>query len=292
MNKYIGTSQSMEVKEITESGFVLTKEEIEILLPKGNTARQDYEVGEQVTVFIYVGYQHEITATTNIPKVQVGRYSYGTVTEVKRQLGVFVDIGIEKDIVVSLDDLPELEHLWPKKGDRLMIALRVDEKDRIWGVLADEHQFKGISRKAEASLFNENVEGTVYRLLKIGSFILTTNYHIGFIHESERNSEPRLGEHVTARVIAVKPDGSLNLSLRGRAHEVLSDDAEMILTYLNSVGGEMAFGDKSSPESIRNKFGISKAQFKRAIGSLMKAKKVTQEDGIFTKLVEKDKDSD
>lgn len=292
MNNYIGTSQSMKVTEKNELGFLLVKEGSEVWLPKTNTAKQDYELGEQVTVFIYVGYQHEITATTNIPKVQVGHYSFGTVTEVKKQLGVFLDIGIDKDIVVSLDDLPELKHLWPKKGDRLMIALRVDDKNRIWGQLAEEQEFRSISRKADPALFNQNVEGTVYRLLKIGSFVLTTDYQIGFIHESERNSEPRLGEFVTARVIAVKPDGSLNLSLRGRAHEVLEDDAAMVLTYLQSVGGEMAFGDKSSPEAIRNKFGISKAQFKRALGTLMKTKQVTQENGILTKLISNEQDSD
>ncbi|WP_163652428.1 S1 RNA-binding domain-containing protein [Listeria sp. PSOL-1] len=288
MEKYLGTSQTMTVTQVLTEGYLLTKNDQEVLLKKGNSNRSDLQPGELVQVFLYVDYDHEITATTIIPKIQVGHYSFGTVTEVRKDLGVFIDIGIEKDVVVSLDDMPALKHLWPKKGDRLMISLRVDEKNRIWGVLATEREFKAIARKADPNLFNQNISGTVYRLLKIGSFILTDNYHIGFIHESERTSEPRLGEYVKARVISVKPDGSLNLSLRGRVHEVLSDDAEMILTYLRSVGGEMGFGDKSDPDAIRAKFGISKAQFKRALGTLMKQKKVTQQAGVITKLTKDD----
>ncbi|WP_088825291.1 MULTISPECIES: S1 RNA-binding domain-containing protein [Listeria] len=284
MQNLIGKSQMMTVKEVKQDGFLLEKEGELVLLKKGNSQNLDLAVGDDIQVFVYIDYDHEVTATTTIPKVQVGHYGFGTITNVRKDLGVFVDIGIEKDIVVSMDDLPALTHLWPKKGDRLMLSLRVDEKHRIWGELGSETEYKAISRRAKEDMFNQNVSGTVYKLLKIGSFVLTDNYAIGFIHESERTSEPRLGEYVKARVIAVKPDGTLNLSLRGRVHEVLSDDAEMILTYLNSVGGEMPFGDKSDPDAIRAKFGISKAQFKRAIGTLMKARKVTQEDGLTTKL--------
>lgn len=292
MQNLIGKSQMMTVEEIREDGFLLEKEGERVLLKRGNTQNLELALLDSVQVFVYVDYDHELTATTTIPKVQVACYGFGTVTDVRKDLGVFVDIGIEKDIVVSMDDMPALTHLWPKKGDRLMLSLRVDEKNRIWGVLGSEAEYKAIRKRAKEDMFNQNVSGTVYKLLKVGSFVLTDNYLIGFIHESERTSEPRLGEYVKARVIAVKPDGTLNLSLRGRVHEVLSDDAEMILTYLNSVGGEMPFGDKSEPDAIRAKFGISKAQFKRAIGSLMKARKVTQEQGLITRLNSEPPESD
>ncbi len=58
-------------------------------------------------------------------------------TDVRRDLGAFVNIGLpDKDMVVSLDEMPSMKKLWPKKGDRLMISLRVDEKDRMWGVFS------------------------------------------------------------------------------------------------------------------------------------------------------------
>ncbi|MBC1493057.1 CvfB family protein [Listeria booriae] len=287
MINMIGTAQTMTVIAKEEEAFVLEKRGEQVKLPFTNAANLNLAVGDMETVFIYRDYDHEIVATTIIPKIQVGRYAWGTVTDVRKDLGVFVDIGIPKDVVVSMDDMPALNHLWPKKGDRLMIALRVDEKERIWGVLGEEHEFKAIATKATQDMFNKNVTGTVYRLLKVGTFVITEDFHIGFIHESERTSEPRVGEKLEARVIAVKPDGTLNLSLRGRVHEVLSDDAEMILTYLRSVGGKMPFGDKSDPDAIRAKFGVSKAQFKRALGTLMKERRIKQEEG-FTYLIEKE----
>ncbi len=111
-------------------------------------------------------------------------------------------------------------------------------------------------------------------------YILTDDLYIGFIHPSERFQEPRLGEKVVGRVIGVRPDGVLNLSLKPRSHEVISDDALMILTFLERANDhQIPFTDKSSPDEIKQTFGISKAQFKRALGHLMKQKLIKQEDG-------------
>jgi predicted RNA-binding protein (virulence factor B family) len=41
----------------------------------------------------------------------------------------------------------------------------------------------------------------------------------------------------------------------------------------------MPFGDKSAPEDIQERFQLSKASFKRALGRLMKEGKVYQEEG-------------
>ena len=108
-------------------------------LPKVESP-QVLHIGGQVRGFVYENEDHQLQMTcAHIPTVQVDHYDYGTVVSVRRDLGVFVDIGLpNKDIVVSLDDLPELKHLWPQPGDRLLLSLTVDEKDRIWGKLADD----------------------------------------------------------------------------------------------------------------------------------------------------------
>ena len=71
----------------------------------------------------------------------------------------------------------------------------------------------------------------------------------------------------------------MNGSLLPRKHERIRDDAEKILNYLQDVGGKMPFSDKSSPEEIQEMFNMSKGAFKRALGTLMKARKITQQDG-------------
>lgn len=241
----------------------------------------EHSLGEAVEGFAYLGQKHDLRFTTQIPASRLGHYAFGTVTIVRRDLGVFVDIGLtDKEMVVSLDELPAEKHLWPKTGDRLMVALRVDDKGRIWASLADEKIFQALSRKGKDEQKNENITGTVYRLKIVGTYILTEDNYIGFIHPSERFNEPRLGEVVNARVIGIRPDGVLNLSLRPRAYETIDDDAAMLLVFLErSPEKKMPYTDKSSPEAIKQMFGISKAQFKRALGHLLKARKIKQENG-------------
>lgn len=239
------------------------------------------KLGATVSGFAYENENHQLQITKNIPKVGIGRYAFGEVVASKKQLGVFVNIGLpNKDIVVSVDDLPEMTALWPKKGDRLMIGLKVDQKGRLWGDLATEPMFQTIGLPADARLKNRNIKGTVYRLKLVGSYVLTDHYQLGFIHNTEREQEPRLGEQVEARVIGVRDDGTLNLSLRPRAYEAISDDAQMLLAALEHTPTKsLPFTDKSDPEAIKSYFGISKGQFKRAVGHLMKAGLVQQVDG-------------
>ena len=61
-------------------------------------------------------------------------------------------------MVVSLDELPTMRELWPKKGDRLMVSLRVDDKERIWASLADEKIFKALSKNGTEQMKNQDVK--------------------------------------------------------------------------------------------------------------------------------------
>jgi predicted RNA-binding protein (virulence factor B family) len=207
----------------------------------------------------------------------------GTVVRSQRTLGVFVNIGLpNKDIVVSLDDLPDIMELWPQQGDRLMIALREDAKHRLWGVLADGEIYQAIAQPAKKHMQNANVVATAYQLKLVGTRVMTDHFELGFIHPSEREREPRLGEELKARVIGVHEDGTLNLSLRPRTYEAIDDDAAMLLAALqHSADGKLDFSDKSDPAAIKAYFGISKGQFKRAIGHLLKDRQITQHDGAL-----------
>lgn len=238
------------------------------------------KMGSKLTGFAYENEHHHLQLTKNEPAVGFGKYAWSTVVSVQHDLGVFVDIGLpNKDIVVSLDDLPEQRELWPKKDDKLMVGLKIDNKGRLWADLATETMFQGVSQRAKGDMKNQNVTCVAYRLKKIGTRVLTKDYCLGFIHPSERNEEPRLGQVLNARVIGVRDDGSLNLSLKPRAFEVIGDDAQMILAAVQHSAGSLAFSDKSSPEEIKDYFGISKGSFKRALGHLLKAGAVRQENG-------------
>ena len=250
-------------------------------LPKAESPQQ-LHIGGQVRGFVYENEDHQLQMTCqHIPTVQVDHYDYGTGVSVRRDLGVFVDVGLpNKDIVVSLDDLPELKHLWPQPGDRLLMALRVDDKDRIWGQLADDQIYQTISNAPSKRAMNRDVMATVYRLKLNGTHVLTDDYQLGVIHPSERDQEPRLGQRVKARVIGLSSHGSLNLSLKPRAYQAIGEDAAMILTMLkHDLNQRLPYTDKTDPQVIRQVFGISKGQFKRAVGHLLKAGLVEETNG-------------
>lgn len=290
MSQLIGTVFTALVIDENEHYYFVQQEGDTFRLRKSETP---LKLGEAVEGFGYYNQKQQLAFTTQLPKIAVGKFAFCDVVDSRRDLGVFLDVGLpDKDIPLSLDELPEMKTLWPKKGDRLMVGLRVDDKHRLWATLAEDVQIVATSMPADIKkMHNQNITATVYRLKLAGTYVITSESHLGFIHPSERYQEPRLGEVVQGRVIGMSPDGVLNISLKPRAHEVISDDAAMLLTLLEqSRDGRLPFTDKSAPEDIKQAFGISKGQFKRALGSLLKQRLVKQEDG-FTVLLKPNKSS-
>ncbi|TCP25977.1 hypothetical protein EV207_12011 [Scopulibacillus darangshiensis] len=277
-NLQAGTVQTLKVDREVPFGYFLTNGREDVLL-HNNEVGEGFDPEQPQTVFLYQDHQGRLSATMTIPTIQIGTYDWVDVVEVKGRFGVFVNIGIKKDVLVSKDDLPEILELWPEAGDRLYCTLKTDKKGRLFGELASEGVIREIAEVATEADFNKDVTGTAYRLLKVGTFIVTEENYLGFIHESQRKREPRLGEKVEGRIIDVKEDGSVNISLLGRSHEAMGDDAKAIFAYLESRGGAMPYWDKSQPEDIKARFNMSKAAFKRALGKLMKEGMVYQEDG-------------
>lgn len=284
MNDLLATVITGLIKEENANDYFIQKEGLTFALSKGEGERQ---IDDMVTGFAYTDMKQKARLTTKEISSTRTSYGWGEVTEVRRDLGVFVDTGIpNKEIVVSLDVLPEMKELWPKKGDKLYIRLEVDKKDRIWGIPAEPEVFQKMASPAYNNMQNQHWPATVYRLKLTGTFVyLPENNMLGFIHPSERYAEPRLGQVLDARVIGFREvDRTLNLSLKPRSFEMLENDAQMIVTYLEANGGFMTLNDKSSPEEIKATFGISKGQFKKALGGLMKAKRIKQ-DATGTELI-------
>ena len=191
------------------------------------------KLGGFVTGFAYENENHKLQITKKIPTVQKDSYGWGTVVATRHDLGVFVAIGLpNKDLVVSLDDLPTITTLWPQKGDRLMVAMKSDSKGRLWGEIAQQSIFDAVSRRAPEEMKSKKVKATVYRNKIAGTLIVTEEYYLGFIHPSQRYDEPRLGQVVDARVIGVREDGSLNLSVKPLAYKTMDEDAQFLLLLL------------------------------------------------------------
>ena len=187
--------------------------------------------------------------------------------------------GYQRMHLLQQNTSPPFEEAWPKKGDKLYCMLKVTSYGRMFAKTATEDVISELFTEAPETLMNKEITGTIYRLIATGSFMLTDTGVRGFIHRTERKEEPRLGSEVTGRVIAVKEDGTVNVSLLPRKQDALSVDAEEILTYMRTRNGAMPYWDKSDPEDIRERFQMSKAAFKRALGHLMKNDLVYQKEG-------------
>ncbi|KRM59431.1 CvfB family protein [Secundilactobacillus malefermentans] len=277
MKELLGRIITGKVTDENEKDYYVQVEGETFRLDKAEIEKPLKE-GSDFSGFAYENESHKFQITRNAPKVQVGHYDFGTVVRSQRSLGVFVDVGLpNKDIAVSLDDLPTINSLWPQTGDKLLISLKVDKKNRIWGELADEEIYTALAQPANKQMMNDNVTATVYRLKLAGTKVITDKYQLGFVHPSERDEEPRLGQQIKARVIGVHPDGTLNLSMKPRAYEAIGEDAEMILVALQHADGhQLPFTDKSDPADIKAYFGISKGQFKRALGHLLKERLISE----------------
>jgi len=276
LKELIGQTITLTVARKADFGYFLTDGNEDVLLHI-NQAQQELAEGDQIEVFLYVDSQGRISASTIIPEISVGSYGWVKVTDANPKIGVFLNIGLPKDILLGADDLPAHQSVWPNPGDLVYITLRVNRNNLIYAKLASDQVIQSISVKATRKDFNKNVQGHIYRTAKVGSWVYTIEGYKGFIHESQRGKEPRLGEKIEGRVIDVKEDGTINVSLLARKEESQDLDAARIYEYLMSRNGAMPYNDKSMPEDIQERFGLSKGAFKRALGKLMKEGKVYQE---------------
>ncbi len=227
----------------------------------------DFEIGEEYSMFVYPSRSGKLFATPNIPEVTYDR--------------VGLDIGFSREIPLLGEDLPKVRSVWPKEGDELFITLRRDYSGQLFARLATETVVASLYSKAEKNMKNKDIEAYPYRLMRVGTFLLSKDGYKIFVHESERNTEPRLGEKVTLRVIGIKDNGEINGSFLPRAHERMDADGQAILDYIEN-NGYCEFTDKSSPEDIKAVFGMSKGSFKRAVGRLFKNKIIMiEEDGLY-----------
>lgn len=271
---------SVELTEKDGAKWIAVTEGRDVVTINESEAKEDWEEGQSVQVLIYRDRKGNMAATGYLPTIRKGTYGWAKVIKVTDRDGATVDIGSTQSAVVKAEDLPKLRELWPQVGDCLYMTLRTDREGGLYGRLATEEKIEELYVEAPTTVYNSDLEARAYRLLPVGTFLLSVKgmYRI-FVHQSERVSEPRLGQEVKVRIIEVKEDGTLNGSMLPRKQERLSDDAETVWRYLQSVGGKMPFGDKSTPEEIQEMFSLSKAAFKRALGKLMKDGKVEQQDG-------------
>ncbi|NJP37270.1 CvfB family protein [Alkalicoccus luteus] len=263
----------------TKQGVFVSAADQEFLLPEAEITGP---VGKDVRIFVYETKAGKLQATMNIPSITTEAYDWAYVVS-SIDAGVFVHIGLEKDILVSKDDLPEDKTRWPAKGDKLFVCLGHDRMGRLKALPVYEAVIDAERDKADRKWYGTTVKGHVYSIKEAGCAMVTEEGVRAFIHDSQLVFDPRLGQLLEARVIDVKEDGTINVTLRDERTAAQAKDAEKIMEILEERGGKMPFTDKSTPAEIEAAFGMSKAAFKRGLGKLMKEERIRQMPGVTEK---------
>ncbi len=273
IDELLGRHVTLRIRRFGTPGALLAVNDEQEILLLGSEIPEGAEVGDEVDVFVYLDSEARPIATTRASKLAIGEVAFLEVTELTR-FGAFVDWGMPKELLVPFaEQTAEL-----RVGQRHPIGLYLDESGRFAGTMKVSGM---LDRRRREWKEDEWVEGEAWRNEpEIGLFVIVERAFVGLVPFTEPHSLSR-GQAARFRVTNILRDGRIELSLRKRAHEELADDARTILEALRRPNAPR-IGDKSSPDEIRDAFGISKKAFKRAVGRLLKERSVViGSDGIL-----------
>ena len=257
----LGEKQVLTVVKIVDFGVYLGSDEERVLLPKKQVP-EGIDVGDPVEVFLYKDSSDRMIATMKEPKITIGKLAVLEVVDVGR-IGAFLDWGLEKDLLFPFKE----QTVKVEKGDRCLVSLYVDKSGRLCATMKVYPMLRTDSPYKK----DDMVRGTVYGISReFGVFVAVDNLYSALIPRREVYGRMYIGQQVEARVAEVKPDGKLDLSVRGKIPEQMDADARQIMEQIRKNGGFLPFTDKAEPERIKAEFGMSKAAFKRAVGRLLK----------------------
>jgi predicted RNA-binding protein (virulence factor B family) len=234
-----------------------------LLLPRSEVPEGARE-GDPLAVFVHLDSEDRPIATTRVPRVELGEVAFLAVTDLS-PFGAFVDWGLPKELLV-----PHAEQTRDLRvGERHPVGLFLDDTGRLAGTMRVSEMLRDVGEFT----VDEWVEGEAWRKdPELGVFVIVERRFVGRLPETEPHTLSR-GASERFRVASVLPDGRIELSLRGHAHEEIARDAQRVLAMLSRPGAPRV-GDGSSPEQIRALFGLSKKAFKRAAGRLLKERAV------------------
>lgn len=276
----LGKRQTLQVVKKVEFGVYLgeegeNSEKEKVLLP-GKQVPEGTGMGDRLEVFIYKDSADRMIATTRVPLITLHQTAVLTVAEVGK-IGAFLNWGLEKDLLLPFREQTRRV----QAGQQVLVGLYIDKSSRLCATMKVYPYLKQNS----PYVLGDEVEGRVYEVSdNFGVFVAVDDQYSGLIPKKEAQGDYRPGEQLRCRVTSVREDGKLNLSPRKKAYEQIDDDAELIMKVLDEFAGVLPFDDKVSPEVIRREFGLSKAAFKRAVGHLLKDKKVEIKDKMIFRL--------
>ncbi len=276
----LGIKQTLLVAEDSPFGLYLKEnleDEEKVLLPNKEVP-DDFQLEDELEVFIYRDSEDRLTATLEEPALQVGEVGRLRVIDVTK-VGAFLAWGLDKDLLLPFGE----QKGTVRKNDEVVVLLYVDNSDRLSATM------NVYTNLASSGPFEEGdqCDGILYSFSDLGAFVAVEGKYHGMIHNNELYGYYQPGDTVSVRIKKVREDGKLELSLRKPAHEQIDDDAHKIMKRIQSRDGYLPLNDHSEPKRIQAELQMSKRAFKRAVGRLLKENLIEiTEKGIALKAPE------
>ena len=266
----LGEKQTLEIMKKVEFGVYLkhpedVSGEERVLLPIKQVP-QGVGIGDPIEVFLYKDSKDRLIATTNTPLLLMNEVQVLKVAQVGK-MGAFLNWGLEKDLFLPFREQTRKV----REGDECLVSLYIDKSSRLCATMKVYHSLSQNSPYKK----DDRVEGVVYEISdNFGAFVAVDNQYSGLIPKKDFFGNVKVGDKISARVVAVKEDGKLDLSIREKALAQILIDAEKVLEVIDSFDGALPFNDKANPEVIKRELQMSKNEFKKAVGHLLKTGKI------------------
>lgn len=234
------------------------------------------EIGQKLKIFLYMDSSDRLIATVNEPKITLGEVKLLNVAQVGR-VGAFVNWGLEKDLLLPFKEQTKKVN----QGEDCLVALYIDKSGRLC-LTMNVYEYLDCNSPYNKG---DNVSGRVYQTSdNFGAFVAVDDKYSALIPKKELYGDIKIGKIINARVVDVREDGKLTLSVRDKAYLQMDKDAEKVMAVIEEFDGVLPFNDKAAPEVIKREFNMSKNEFKRAVGRLYKDRRIEITEKSIKKL--------
>ena len=274
----IGRYNKLKITRTLDFGVIVEGEPYgEILVPRKYVAK-DWKVGDEVCVFVYTDSEDRLVATTEEPLIQAGSFAVLRVKEVTK-IGAFLECGLTKDLLVPYRE----QYHRLQAGEKVVAYAYVDPStQRMVATTKIEHHLKPV----ESGIYQpkDSVQVIVYQHTELGYKLIVDQHYPGMMYANEVFTELHYGDKMRAFVDQVRPDGKIDIVLYKTGYNKVVDFSDLLLENIRSSNGFLPYTDRSDPEDIYRKFGVSKKTFKKAVGDLYKKRLIElEENGLRLK---------
>jgi uncharacterized protein len=271
----IGQFHTLPVWVIGDNGVLLGDRRQHVILPI-HEAPPGLAKGDKLKVFVTTDSEDTLTATLRAPAASVGELAMLTIIDATDH-GVFADWGLSKDLFIPWKH----QHARLQVGDRALVYVGLDNIDRPvgWTKLVDI-----LTAPTDELYVGQKIHFVAYGHNDFGVLCAVEGRWSGLLYQDQLHGRYRTGDGGIAYIERIRDTDKLDLSLVPVGKAGTDHATEVILDALRESEGFLPLHDNSPSEAIRQRLGLSKKQFKKAVGGLYRARRITLgDDGIRTR---------